>query len=75
MSVYNRHGDDRVGSRGGDGPRRLDPRFGGAKTVCIIDPENAGSIKVARKCGYREIARTAYHDKPTIMFERVAAAV
>jgi RimJ/RimL family protein N-acetyltransferase len=49
-----------------------DSRFGGAKTVCIIDPENAGSINVAQKCGYREIARTTYHDEPTIMFERVA---
>jgi RimJ/RimL family protein N-acetyltransferase len=54
---------------------RGDGRFGGAKTVCIIDPDNAGSISVAQKCGYREIVRTAYHDKPTIMFERVAAAV
>ncbi|WP_040584462.1 GNAT family N-acetyltransferase [Allomesorhizobium alhagi] len=52
-----------------------DSRFGGANTVCIIDPDNAGSINVAQKCGYREIARTAYHDKPTIMFERVGAAV
>ena len=51
-----------------------DSRFGGANTVCIIDPENAGSINVAQKCGYREIARTTYHDKPTIMFERAAAA-
>ncbi|WP_394888831.1 GNAT family N-acetyltransferase [Mesorhizobium sp. AaZ16] len=49
-----------------------DSRFGGAKTVCIIDPDNAGSINVAQKCGYRKIARTTYHDKPTIMFERVA---
>lgn len=47
-----------------------DGHFGGAATVCIIDPENAGSINVARKCGYREIARTAYHGQPTILLER-----
>jgi RimJ/RimL family protein N-acetyltransferase len=49
-----------------------DTRFGSENTVCIIDPDNAASINVAQKCGYREIARTTYHDKPTIMFERVA---
>ena len=43
---------------------------GDAKTVCIIDPEHAGSIRVATKCGYREVLRTTYHDAATILFER-----
>jgi RimJ/RimL family protein N-acetyltransferase len=42
------------------------------RTVCIIDPENAASIRVAEKCGYRELIRTTYLGDPTIMFERVA---
>jgi RimJ/RimL family protein N-acetyltransferase len=42
------------------------------RTVCIIDPENAGSLNVAAKCGYREFARTTYHDHATILLERVA---
>ncbi|QPC90896.1 GNAT family N-acetyltransferase [Mesorhizobium sp. INR15] len=46
--------------------------FGRSKTVCIIDPENTASLNVARKCGYSEVARTFYHDAPTIMLERVA---
>jgi RimJ/RimL family protein N-acetyltransferase len=41
-----------------------------AKTVCIIDPENAGSLNVANKCGYKEILRTSYHDAATILLER-----
>lgn len=46
-------------------------RFGpGRRTVCMISPENLPSLRVAAKCGYREYARTTYHDDPTILFER-----
>ncbi len=45
-------------------------RPGFEKTVCIIDPENEGSLAVAAKFGYRELARTTYHDAPTILLER-----
>lgn len=45
-------------------------RPGFTKTVCMIDPENDASIAVARKTGYRETARTAYHGAPTVLFER-----
>jgi RimJ/RimL family protein N-acetyltransferase len=46
-------------------------RFGAdARTVCIIDPENRPSLRVAEKCGYRELARTTYHGGPTILLER-----
>ena len=47
-----------------------DETFPGAKTVCIIDPVNTASLNVAAKCGYREILRTTYQDKATIMLER-----
>lgn len=45
-------------------------RFSSARTACIIAPENAPSIRVAEKCGYRELHRTTYKDNPTIMFVR-----
>jgi len=51
-----------------------DTRFGGARTVCLIHPENAASIRVAEKCGYREFHRTEYHGKPAIMLERPASS-
>ncbi len=41
--------------------------------VCIISPENAASIRVAEKAGYREVARTTYKDAPTLMFRRAAS--
>jgi len=40
------------------------------RTVCIIDPENTPSLGAARRCGYREYARTRYHDHATILLER-----
>lgn len=47
-----------------------DAAFKGGKTVCIIDPENTGSLNVAAKCGYREMLRTTYHGAATILLER-----
>jgi RimJ/RimL family protein N-acetyltransferase len=44
--------------------------FQGRKMVCIIDPENAPSLRVAQKCGFRETLRTTYKGMPTILFER-----
>ncbi|WP_019173957.1 GNAT family N-acetyltransferase [Pseudaminobacter salicylatoxidans] len=40
------------------------------RTVCIIDPENGASIRVAERCGYREVTRTSYKGSPVILFER-----
>lgn len=45
-----------------------------AKTVCIIDPENSPSLKVAGRVGYVEVLRTRYHGEPTILFERLPPA-
>jgi RimJ/RimL family protein N-acetyltransferase len=44
--------------------------FGSARTVCLINPENLASIRVAAKCGYKEFARASYKGGPTILFER-----
>ncbi|WP_374570165.1 GNAT family N-acetyltransferase [Phenylobacterium sp.] len=49
-----------------------DHAFGGARTVCIIAPDNAPSIALARKVGFREYARSVYHGDETILFERRA---
>jgi RimJ/RimL family protein N-acetyltransferase len=47
-----------------------DGHFGTRQTVCLIDPDNTASIRVAEKCGYREFARTKYKNQPTILFRR-----
>ena len=42
------------------------------RTVCIIGDDNAASIRVAQKCGYREATRTTFGGTPTTIFERPA---
>lgn len=42
------------------------------RTVCIIDPENTPSLRVAGKLGFREFARTQFKGNDTIVFERRA---
>jgi RimJ/RimL family protein N-acetyltransferase len=39
--------------------------------VCIIDPGNFASIRLAAKFGFRERLRTTYHGGDTIQFERL----
>ena len=40
------------------------------RTVCMIDPDNAASLRVGAKLGYREMARTVYKAAEVIVFER-----
>jgi RimJ/RimL family protein N-acetyltransferase len=47
-----------------------DAHFNSARTACIIAPENLASIRVAVKCGYRELQVATYKGKPTMMFVR-----
>ena len=45
---------------------------GAARTVCMIAPTNAASLRVAAKCGFREHARGVYKEEETLILERVA---
>jgi RimJ/RimL family protein N-acetyltransferase len=47
-----------------------DKHFEGARTACIIAPDNLASIRVAKKCGYRQFQLATYKGHPTLMFER-----
>jgi RimJ/RimL family protein N-acetyltransferase len=49
-----------------------DEHLAGTRTVCIIAPENAASLRVAESCGYREFARTTFLDDAIVMLERPA---
>lgn len=44
-----------------------------ARSVCLIAPENAASIRVAEKCGFREAGRAAYKGTDTLVFARGGA--
>jgi len=49
-----------------------DARFNGGRTICLIDPENAASIRVAEKCGYAQAQQVIYKNHATCLFERTA---
>ena len=50
-----------------------DRHFSDKRTVCIIDPGNLASLRVAEKCGYRKYADTAYNGSLNMIFERPRA--
>ena len=52
------------------GSQNLRGLTGHSRTVCMIDPANVPSHRVADKVGYREYARTKFADADTILFER-----
>ena len=47
-----------------------DANLRSARTVCLIDEDNAASIRVVEKAGYAIFARTTFNDRPTLFFER-----
>lgn len=44
------------------------------RTCCLIDPENAPSLRLAQRMGYVETGRISYHDKPSILLVRGLAS-
>jgi len=41
-----------------------------SRSVCIVQPENLASLRVAHKCGYQEICSTTYNGQAVLIFER-----
>lgn len=40
------------------------------RTTCIIAPDNAASLRLADRVGYRRIRDAAYHDRTVVVLER-----
>ena len=51
-----------------------DARFGEPRTVCMIDPDNAPSLRLAARMGYVEYARTVLGTRCVVLHERPAPA-
>ena len=51
-----------------------DAHFPAGRLTCIIAPENAPSLRLAQKFGFREFARPTYHDAPIVLLERFRGA-
>jgi RimJ/RimL family protein N-acetyltransferase len=45
-------------------------RFGNDRSVCLIDPENAPSLRLAERLGFKEEVRTTFRGKATIVLGR-----
>ncbi|MCB1445627.1 MAG: GNAT family N-acetyltransferase [Rhizobiaceae bacterium] len=50
-----------------------DEAFPGRRMTAIIEPDNAPSIRVARRLGFSAFADTVYHGVPVTLFERPPA--
>jgi RimJ/RimL family protein N-acetyltransferase len=50
-----------------------DANLAAAETACIVALQNATSLRVAAKLGYRETARTTYKGEVTLVFRRPRA--
>jgi RimJ/RimL family protein N-acetyltransferase len=48
-----------------------DRHFASPRTVCLIDADNAASIRVAEKAGYTAFKRIELKGTPTMLFERL----
>lgn len=46
---------------------------GGSRSVCIIDPANAASLRLAQKLGYKDFGTTRYQDSVVSMLARDSA--
>jgi RimJ/RimL family protein N-acetyltransferase len=40
------------------------------RSFCMIDPGNRPSVRVAEKCGFREVERTTYKGQPSLLLVR-----
>jgi len=52
----------------------MEAKFAPPRTVCIIDPTNAASLRVAARLGYSVFGEAAYKEKTVLKLERVAVA-
>jgi len=45
-------------------------RLAASRSVGLSHPENHATLRVAEKCGYRELRRTTYRGQPAIICAR-----
>jgi RimJ/RimL family protein N-acetyltransferase len=52
----------------------IETTLGAARTVCLIAPENAPSLRLAARLGYREFERAPYRGNESVLLERGAVS-
>ena len=48
-----------------------DRHFAWPSVICMINPSNDASLRVAAKCGFAEFSRATYHATENVLFRRV----
>lgn len=51
-----------------------DAHLPGRTTVCIVNPQNAASVRVVEKCGYAIVERARYNEQPVLCLARYACS-
>jgi RimJ/RimL family protein N-acetyltransferase len=64
------HGRGYASQAVGAALRWADAHLPSPRTACIIDPDNAASLRLAHKFGYHEFARSPYHGDEIVLLER-----
>jgi len=50
----------------------MERRHRPARLVCMVEPENSASLRVASKCGFREFARSTFKNSAVVLLERIS---
>lgn len=66
------HGEGLASEAVAAGLRWADEALGGCEITAIIDPGNAGSIRVAEKAGFSSREEASYKGEPILLFRRPA---
>jgi RimJ/RimL family protein N-acetyltransferase len=45
--------------------------FGSVRAICVVSPGNRASIRVAEKCGFKELLRDGEGDEARVVFDRM----
>lgn len=68
------HGNGLAGEAALAAVRWADENIPAARHVCMIEPDNEASLRVAARVGFREFRRTIYRRKVNLLLERLVEA-
>lgn len=74
MLSHDVHGHGYATEAAGAVLRWLETAFAPPRTVCIIDPDNGPSLRVAEKLGFHAFGKAEYRGRTVLKFRRFAPA-
>ncbi|ATE64777.1 GNAT family N-acetyltransferase [Rhizorhabdus dicambivorans] len=74
MLTQDVHGRGYATEAAGAALRWMETAFAPERTVCIIDPDNMASLRVAEKLGFHSFGKADYKGKPVLKLRRFMSA-